>query len=65
MAVDLKRMCDKCLRPVSDREGMVAFKVVDDFDFAVVFKGHQPCMEQLANELGQIYGGLKEKVEDE
>jgi hypothetical protein len=61
VSVDFRKMCDKCRRLLSDNEPMMAFKLIDDNDFAVVFKGHDACMKQLFEELQQIYGGFSEE----
>lgn len=58
--INLKRMCDKCHRLLGDTEPMIGWKLIDDYDFEVVFKGHEGCMEQLVEELQQTLGAFSD-----
>lgn len=55
-------MCDNCFRLLGDDEQMFGFKVVDDFEFIRGFKGHESCVQEMAEKFQQIYG--KEDSED-
>jgi hypothetical protein len=54
--IDIRKMCDKCLRIVGDNEKLVGFKIEDDFGNQRVFQGHPECVEQLGETIVQIYG---------
>lgn len=58
--IRIRMMCDGCYRLLGDNEEMVAFKIVDDENVERVFKGHQGCMQGIAETLHAIYG-LKEE----
>jgi hypothetical protein len=59
--IDLRRMCDKCLRVVGNNEQLVGFKVIDDFGLERVFQGHPECVSELGEMIVQIYGKRDEE----
>lgn len=59
--IDLRRMCDKCLRIVGEQEDLVGFKIVDDLDNERVFKGHTHCVEEMGEVIVQLYGKKSEE----
>jgi len=55
--LDLRKMCDRCLRILGDNEELVGFKMEDGLGNVRAFKGHKDCVEEIIEILKQLYGG--------
>ncbi len=56
MIYDINKMCDRCLRMLSESEDMFGFRIVDSQGLERTFKGHQFCIQEIAETLNQLYG---------
>jgi hypothetical protein len=65
MAVEFKKMCDRCYRMIGDNEQMFAFKLVDDADEERVFKGHKECLDEMVEIMTQLYGAKEQNEDDQ
>lgn len=54
--INLKRMCDHCYRVLPDDEMIFGFALVDDYGFKRGFKGHEECVQKMAEIIQEIYG---------
>lgn len=49
-------MCDHCYRVLPDDEMIFGFALVDDYGFKRGFKGHEECVQKMAEIIQEIYG---------
>lgn len=61
--VNLKNMCDRCLRELGEGEKMFGFKLIDDNEYERPFKGHEHCVQEMIEIIQQLYG-KREDCED-
>lgn len=54
-------MCDRCLRVLGEDEPMFGFVLVDDEDNQRAFRGHEQCVQQMAEVIQQLYGKKEEE----
>lgn len=61
--MDLSRMCDRCFRFLSEEEQIHGFEIQDAKGNKRVMKGHEGCVEQMAEIISQLYGTQEESRE--
>ena len=53
--VNLKNMCVRCLRMLHEDEPRFGFRMKDSHGNERLFKGHEECMNEMAEILNQLY----------
>ena len=52
---DLKRICDHCYHILEEDEHMFGFKLIDDYEYVRVFKGHETCVQEMGDIIRENY----------